>query len=372
MPRRLRTWGRTRKGAVAVDVYSEGRAVFLYDQAHATRIGESRALFTPLTVESAPANAALRGLARDGHLVVYEQPGDSGVSLEIVVGPPLSAKETSRLRWLRPQESRLSLPSGRLRVDTWDTLPPVLHSAPPHEEPEEKGAVVEVLPGDYRMTLHRVDTDATSRKLNVDLDGPSEIVTLTPLRPEDARPETPPLLAYEGSADSSWPGRYSIEDGVFKGLALFNGAESQILLNLDRAAAARLGLRAGMGLRLRWVDPPVASEAFVTREETAALPAVAPETMRAMRAFGEWREEGTHDLPRDVAAGEWIRPADWYAMFRARLPPAAQEVEILRFMRLGESTRIAPEQQMEWLPVEVEIRPRPALPDVYLRKAGLI
>jgi hypothetical protein len=372
MPRRLRTWGRTRKGAQAVDVYSEGRAVFLYDESQAAPIRESRALFTPLTVESAFSNAALRALAAEGRLFVYEQPGDSGVSLEILVGPPLTPKETSKLRWLRPQQAWLTLRSGRLRVDSWDTLPGALHSTPPHEENEEQGALVEVPPGDYRVTLHRVDTDATSRKLNVDLDGPAEVITLTPLGPAEVRPEAPPLLAYEGSADASWPGRYTIEGGTFKGLALFSGPASQILLNLDRAAAARLSLHAGMGLRIRVSHPALVSEAFLTSDQTStAVFSMTGETLKAVRAFGDWREEASDAVPGDVAAGEWIRPADWFAAFRARLPPEAQAVEILRFTRLGESTRIAPELQMEWLPAEVEILRHPNLPPEYLTRAGL-
>lgn len=372
MPRRLRTWGRTRKGARAVDVYSEGRAVFLYDESESRRIQESRALFVPLTVEGASSNEALRALAAEGALMVYELPGDGGVRLEVLVGPPLTPKETAKLRWLRPQHARLTLPSGRLHVDSWDTLPAALYSAPPHEESEERGALVEVPPGDYLATLHRVDDDATSRKLNVTLDGPTEIVTLTPLAAAEARPDAAPLLAYEGSADASWPGRYSVDGVLFKGLALFNGAESQILLNLDREAAARLKLRAGMGLRIRVGSPNLVSEAFLTREETStAVFSMTPETMKAVRTFGDWPEKEKRGFPRDVAAGEWIRPGDWFAAFRVRLPPAAQAVEILRFTRLGKSTPIPAENQMEWLPAEVEILPRPNLPGGYLRKAGL-
>ena len=260
-----------------------------------------------------------------------------------------------------------------MRIDSWDTLPPALCSAPPYEDTQEEGVVIDVPPGDYLATLHRVDVDATSRKLDVDLDGPAEIVTLTPLAPADPRPQAVPLLAYEGSADHSWPRRYSIEGHAFEGLVLFSGAESQILLNLDREAAARLGLRAGMGLTIRASSPAVVSEAFVVREETStAVFSMPPEMMRAMQAFAEWREEDATAVPADVSAGEWVRAGDWFGAFRARLPPGTEAIEILRFMRLGESTRIPTGQQMEWVAVEVEVLPRPNLPEPWLRKAGLL
>lgn len=364
--KRLRTWGKTRKGALAIDVYSEGRAVFLYDEAHAGRIVTSGAFREALGGARA-SHRALQELVKEGLLVVYEQPGDAGVSLEVMVGPPLTEKERGKLRWLAPQHSFLRLPSGRLRVDSPDTLPG--HT----DETEEVPGRAEVPPGDYLLTLHRLDVDAASRRLGAEIDGPMEIVTLTPLGSTDRRPDGPPILLYEGSADTSWPGKYTVEGRRFRGLVLFNGADSQILLNLDRAAARQLQLRAGMGLRLRVAAVPLEVEAWVVSDERLTnVFAMPPATLKIVRVFAAVPERTKKkEFPHDPAAGEWVRAADWYGAFRVKLPEAARDTEILRFIRIGRGTPIPHTLQMEWLPAEVDVVDRPALPAAYLREVGL-
>jgi hypothetical protein len=366
MPRRkrLRTWGRLRKGAQAVDVYSDGRAVFLYDESHTTTIRESGAFAEALSGPSAARSPALRALAQQGVLVVYEQPGDDGIRLEVALGAPLSEKEKGDLRWLPPQRARLWLPSGRLRVDSPNTLP--------GRDGEPRPGRIQVPPGDYRLVLHRLDVEATARLLNADVDGPLEVVTLTPLDRTGPAAAAAPLLLYEGSAESTWPGRYSVEGERFRGLALFNGADSQVVLNLDRAAAGRLGLRAGMGLSLQVEALDLSIEAFLIEEEARPdVMAMAPTTLAVVRAFGALPPRAKKEFPRDAAGGEWVRAADWFGAFRLRLPEAARQMEVLRFFRLGRGTPIPEPRQMEWLAVEARLRPRPGLPAAYLRAVGL-
>ena len=366
MPRRkrLRTWGRLRKGAHAVDVYSDGRAVFLYDESHTTTIRESGAFAEASSGPGAARRPALRALAQQGVLVVYEQPVDDGVRLEVLVGPPLSEKEKGGVRWLAPQRARLWLPSGRLRVDSPDTLP--------GGDGEQRSGRIQVPPGDYLLVLHRLDVDATARLLNADVDGPLEVVTLTPLDRTSAPAPVAPMLLYEGSAEWSWPGRYSVEGKRFRGLALFNGADSQVLLNLDRAAAGRLGLRAGMGLTLSVEELALSIEGFLIEDEVRPdVLAMAPTTLAVVRAFGALSPRAKNELPKDVAGGEWVRASDWFGAFRVRLPEAARQTEILRFFRLGRGTPIPEPRQMEWLPAEARLRSRPRLPGGYLRALGL-
>lgn len=370
--KRMKTWGRTRKGAHRVEVYNDGRAVFLYDESHAARIEETRALREPLSSQNADSNDALRRLAEQGVLVVYELPEDNALALEVVVGPPLGAAEMAKLPWLKPQEAVLRLPSGTLRIDSYNTLPARLYASDAEPEAEDdEPARVQVAPGEYLLTLHRVDTAAAQRKGNLVLDRPDEIVTLTPLDRAVRPASIAPLLGFEGSADLTWPGRYTVAGRVWNGLALFQGS-SQLLLNLDREAGRALELRAGMGLRIEVPDLKLRIEALLTDDErTGGISPPRPASLRAMRAYGEASDGEKKAFPRDKAAGEWIRAADWYDAFAVKLPESARDKELLRFFRLGTGTAIPGERESEWLPAAVEILTRPNLPEDYLRRLGI-
>ncbi|MGH7569478.1 MAG: hypothetical protein ACREL9_11040 [Gemmatimonadales bacterium] len=370
MAQRIRTWGRTRKGAQRIVVYNEAHLAFIYDESQTAVLQRSGALSDAPNLETAPASERLRRLAEEGVVVVYELPADDPISIEVVVGPPLTEREMSSLPWLKPQPALLRLPSGRLRVDSMNTLPAPLYALPPYPKaPDPEPGLVEVPPGDYVLTLHRLDTDAASRRRDLAVDGPNEIVTLTPLAQAERPGAIAPLLAFEGNADLSWPGRYTIEGRIFKGLALFQGADSQLILNLDREAADALGLRAGMGLQIAVSSLGIEIESFLTDDQfTDEISPPRKATRHALRAFADTPERERRRFPRDLAAGEWVRAADWYHCFGVRLPASCRTKEFLRFFRLGRATRVAGALQSEWLAAEVEVLPQPNLPESYLRR----
>jgi hypothetical protein len=351
-----------------VVVYNEGLLGFLYDESQTAALQEIGALGDAGNRETALKSEALRRLAADGVVVIYELPEDNPLALEIGVGPPLTKQEMSSLPWLKPQQALLSLPSGRLRVDSFNSLPAPLYAQPPYpEEPLEPPGLVELPPGDYVLTLHRLDTDAAWRQRNLEVDGPNAIVTLTPLA-RAARPVEPaPLLCYEESADLRWPGRYTIEGQTFRGLAMFAG--DQFLLNLDREAAQPLGLRAGMGLRIGVPVRGIEIQAFLS--DDACTDGITPPrkaTLRAMRVHTDLPASEKQRFPRNTAVGEWVRAAEWYGALGVRLPEDSRNREFLRFFRLGTATRVRGEHESVWLPAEVEMLPQPSLPASYLRR----
>ena len=147
--------GPIRKGAIPVHLYNEGLVVFLYDQAHEPRIRDA----DPQIIRGAGADAfddpTTQTLLASGELLIYGLHGDGGVDLEVVVGPPLTEKELASGEWDPPETGYLSLPSGKLCVHSYNTLPMGDHD----DNPPDEGAVVEVPAGTYRVTLYRKNWD---------------------------------------------------------------------------------------------------------------------------------------------------------------------------------------------------------------------
>jgi hypothetical protein len=135
---------------------------------------------------------ALRQLAADGLLVAYELAQDGDRAVEVAVGPPLSAAEKRPAAWWPPQRALLGLPSGRLRVEPYDSLRISpdwdLWSREHRERYGTKapyhGAALRVPRGRYLLTLHRVDWDRLAGEGTADEAAgagvPSEVLTLSP------------------------------------------------------------------------------------------------------------------------------------------------------------------------------------------------
>ncbi len=147
--------GPVRPGAIPVHIYNEGLVAFLYDEANEERIRDA----DPEIIWGAGADAledpTTQGLLAAGELLVYGLHGDGGVDLEVVVGAPLLEKELSSGQWYPPETGFLSLPSGRLCLHSFNTLP----MGDNDDDPPDEGAVVEVPAGAYRVTLYRKNWD---------------------------------------------------------------------------------------------------------------------------------------------------------------------------------------------------------------------
>lgn len=227
---------RVRQGATRIEIENTGDVVFLYDAANADAI---RAAAPGWAAADAPydAEAEVFGrLAREGLLVAYEPAGGDAVEVEVAVGPDLTAAERAGGTWLRPQAARLALPSGRLRIETFDSLGLTA------EPPTEPGGVVEVPPGEYTLALHRVDQAAMGAAA---AGWPDEVLVLTPGAPEGLEPAA--LLRYP-VARPRW-GAWKVQGDVATGEITW--ALVGCGTNLDAGAVARLGLRPGQRLEAR-------------------------------------------------------------------------------------------------------------------------
>ncbi len=161
--------GPIRKGATPAHLYNEGIVVFLYDEANEQQIRDDDPKIIWGADPAAFKEPATRRLLAAGDLLFYGLQGDGGVDVEVVVGAPLTKEELATGKWFGPQTGYLSLPSGRLCIHSYNTLP-----MGDNENPEDEGGVVEVPAGTYRVTLYRKDWDAMEEAGMVTLDEAEE------------------------------------------------------------------------------------------------------------------------------------------------------------------------------------------------------
>jgi hypothetical protein len=225
-----------REGGTHLSVRNSGLEVWLYDDANRERIrlaGSQDSGFGGLPPD-VPA------LMRQGLVLGYSLQQDDDLEIAVHVGDPLRSAEMAAARWLEPQLAFLSLPSGRLCVESNDA------SRIGPDRPTEKGALVDVPPGDYRVTLYRIDREAMLRD-GLSWHGPQEVVVLTPGgSPADAAGD---LLPFEPRRDTSWVGRYTIDGSRAEALAWFPDYWDTFTLNLDAAAVSTLALVPGTYIR---------------------------------------------------------------------------------------------------------------------------
>lgn len=214
-------------------VFNSGLEVWLYDDANREAIVASGALVDFDDQRMAP-------LLSDGLLAAYSLYQDDELHVGVLVGQPPGKDDLAAGPWLDPQTAFLRLPSGQLCVESNDA------SRIGPEEPGDAGARVSVPPGDYRVTLYRVDHEALDRAGQT-WEGPQEVVVLTPGGTEADAAKG--ILPFELRRDLSWVGAYIVTGNAFSGLAWFDDAWDTFILNIDRQAVQRLGLEAGSCLR---------------------------------------------------------------------------------------------------------------------------
>lgn len=218
-----------RAGAIPVHVSNSGLEVWLYDDSQVEALRASHA-----------QERLIGGGSLDGALVGYSLWQDDGIDAAVIVGKPLTAAELRIARWLEPQTAFLRLPSGKLAVESNDACR-IGEGAP-----GEKGAVVSVPKGDYRVTLYRIDHEALDREER-EWAGPEQVVVLTPGgTPAD---DVAGLLPFLQRRDFSWVRQYTINGRTFDGLVWFDDSWDTYFANLDDAAVDALQLKPGQFLR---------------------------------------------------------------------------------------------------------------------------
>ena len=309
--------------AQVVRVFNSGLEVWLYDEANREAIVASGALVDF-------DEGKLQELFSAGRLAAYSLYQDDELHIGVIVGEPPDDAALASGAWLERQTAYLRLPSGELCIESNDA------SRIGPEEPGDEGARVQVPPGDYRLTLYRVDHEALARE-GREWTGPQEIVVLTPGgTTADAAAE---ILPFELRRDLSWVGRYTIEGRTLHGLAWFDDYWETFILNLDRAALDRLGATPGSCLRTRVPD---AGMTFVS-------------------AFAEsWKDAAALEPPAGV-------PLDEYG-YAAPSPLGQWGGAEGLFCRRDRTTRaIDAKHRHVWLPAVVEVLSARAQPPSRVR-----
>jgi hypothetical protein len=215
-------------------VSNSGLEVWLYDDAN-------RAAIRKYANEGhGGAPGRYDELAQQGLVVGYSLQQDDELNVSVYVGAPFTEEELSAGRWLEPQTAFLRLPSGKLCIESNDA------SRIGPESPGEKGALTSVPPGNYKLTLYRVDHEALFREER-EWSGPQEIIVLSPGGSEaDAVDD---LIPFESRRDTNWVGKYTITGKHAEVLVWFSDYWDTFTVNLDAAAIAQMGLASGMFIR---------------------------------------------------------------------------------------------------------------------------
>jgi hypothetical protein len=228
-----------RKGATEVEVSNSGLEVWLYDDASLKAIREARG--SDKGAGGMPPGFEAK--SKKGLVIGYSLYQDDAVQLAVFVGAPLTEKELSASRFLEPQRAFLRLPSGRLCIESNDAS----RIGPEYmKEHAAKGGHVKVPPGDYRVTLYRIDHEALDRE-GLKWQGPQEIVVLTP--GGSAKDAADGLLPFEQRRDTKWVGQFKLDGRRAEALVWFDDYWDTFTLNLNKAALKKLGVKPGTYIR---------------------------------------------------------------------------------------------------------------------------
>lgn len=161
-----------RENAVRLDVYNEGLVVFLYDPVNGQYIRETNPEIIWGCSGETLKDSATRKLTENGSLLIYGLHSDDCLKIDVAVGAKLSEAELLSAERFQMQSGILHLPSGKLRIDSYNTLP----MGDNGDAPPDEGAEIAVPPGLYAVTLYRID-----RKINENAETANEIIVLTPV-----------------------------------------------------------------------------------------------------------------------------------------------------------------------------------------------
>ncbi|MCC6155957.1 MAG: hypothetical protein IT367_19475, partial [Candidatus Hydrogenedentes bacterium] len=219
---------------------------------------------------------ALKEVVERGLLVTYFLRQDDPIVVDVCVGPPLTKDEIKNcgVPLMKPTQTIISIPSGRLRIDTPNTFRlnadaqanaeeyVKAHGKQPNDDDlesfglEDKSGEVTVPPGDYVLTLYRVDFDKFDDDDDEDdetgFDGPGELVLLTPAKKIERPKRIPRVLEYGAGYQRVFGLRaWKMVDGTFHGLMIGGFAS-----NFSWQHAEKLGLRRGQRIVLTHEGKP--------------------------------------------------------------------------------------------------------------------
>ncbi len=261
-----------RPSAQHLSIYNEGLCGYVHDEAHDDEIRallgsdkygdlSNNTFYENLSIPAFGAIASQRGLA-----FAFELQQDDGISLDVLVGPALTPEQLADAHWMQPQLTWLSLPSGRLRVDSPNTMP---LDPEPGDDP---GGVATVPPGDYEVRLYRMDWPAMHRAgRDETYRGPDHILLLTPLDAPPSPLPTSAILPFP-KTDFEVPTAYTIDGPQFTAQVYSDFWWEPLFLNLDQAAVKQLGLVPGQLFEVSWDKPKlVITAAYAPKADLSGL-----------------------------------------------------------------------------------------------------
>ncbi|NBD34011.1 MAG: hypothetical protein GVY17_13855 [Cyanobacteria bacterium] len=179
-----------RPDSLTAEFYNDGLVIFLYDD----QSQEAIKAVDPSILEGygkSDVNAELFEVAEKGLLVAYELLQDDELDLEVSIGDPLSDQERAVLNPRLPvQRAYLNLPSGKLAIEGYSNL----RLSPDFDPDEEPGALLDVPPGEYIVSIYSVDGFAQEEDFEQVSQKPNHLFVLTPLAEAEPLPERKPLL----------------------------------------------------------------------------------------------------------------------------------------------------------------------------------
>lgn len=147
-----------RPGSQVVRVYNDGLTGLLYDQGEEEAIRDAG----PQVLFGAGADLfddeATMTLLREGRLLVYGMHEDNEIAMEVIVGEPLTEAELARGEWLQDGPCHIDLPSGRLAIHSYNSLP-IGDFEPGQQDP---GGLATVEPGRYHARLYRKEASSVT------------------------------------------------------------------------------------------------------------------------------------------------------------------------------------------------------------------
>jgi hypothetical protein len=262
--------------AIRCEVYNDGHWCFVYDAenldlirelgGYGAMIGEA----VGVDVESRLERLADRGLA-----VAWELGGDDAVVVDVLVDKVLSSKQKQKAQWLEPQYAYLNVPSGRLRIETLNSL---AFNPDGHEDP---GCEINIPPGQYDMILHRVNWPLMDEDMEVRPEVPTEFLVLRTIKNKGPFRKTARLTYSEAlGEDGAWLMEGELEGSLFTGMTRACVTDtSSVYINLRGSHAEQMDLKFGKTVEL------------TAGQTTVSVPFIACMSLRGIAQYfgSDWR-----------------------------------------------------------------------------------
>jgi hypothetical protein len=264
---------RLRQGSELLETYNDGPWVFLYDAANAEELKSSRAV--SVLVGAKADRVVDEAIRRRDLLIVYELQQDDPIEAELCVGEPLTNEEKKDLPYLAPRESRLHLPTGRLRVESLNT------STIDEDEPTEPGIEIQVEAGLYLVRIESLEIGHEDLTESVQ---PSEFISLNRIE-SDVGIGLDPMMALDVKKPATRIEQ--VRNNVFHGTVKSDPVHStQICVDLRAEDADELGL--SIGQRLLVSTPQESCVALYSRFQIQR----ALERLLGVRGLAQLYEQG--------------------------------------------------------------------------------